>query len=345
MTSIITPKEIEIPGAPRLEGLRFRTCAGLDDYEPMLAVYTACAEVDGLVERMTVADMANFVEHPIARDSVDDLVLAEVAGRIVGYAWVNHRREAGGDEVHGHRGYVHPAWRRRGIGTALAGFACERAFATPVAGDPDSPRLLRTFMLETEREGHALFRRLGYAPIRYAFNMVRDLTRPIPDLPLPAGLEIRPAVKADFRRIWEAEREAFQDAWGYFPWPEEAFQRFATYPHYDPDLWRVAWDGAEVAGGVLNFVNEEENAAFGRRRGYTEDIFVRRPWRRRGLASALIARSLQALRELRLDEAALAVDAESPTGALNLYTRMGYTTAQTWTTYALRLPSDKKEPR
>lgn len=345
MASSIAPKEIAIPGAPRLEGLRFRTGAGRDDYEPLLAVHTACAEADGLAERLTAADMASFVENPIARDPVDDLVIAEVDGRIVGYAWVNHRREAGGDEVHVHRGYVDPAWRRRGIGTALAGFARERALANPVPGDPSTPRLLRTFVLETEHDAHPLLRSLGYAPIRLAFNMVRDLTRPIPDLPLPNGLEIRPAAKADFRRIWEAEREAFQDAWGYFPWPEEAYQRFATFPHYDPSLWRVAWDGNEVAGGVLNFVNEEENAAFGRRRGYSEDIFVRHPWRRRGLASALIALSLQALRDLRLDEAALAVDAESPTGALSLYTRMGYTTAQTWTTYALRLPPDKKERR
>src|SRR3970282_1470345 len=63
-------------------------------------------------------------------------------------------------------------------------------------------------------------------------------------------------------------------------------------------------DGDQVSGMVLNYINEEENQVYDRRRGYTEDIAVRRPWRRRGLAGALIARSLETLRERGMDEAA-----------------------------------------
>ena len=49
-------------------------------------------------------------------------------------------------------------------------------------------------------------------------------------------------------------------------------------------------------------------------RGWLEHISVRRPWRRRGLASALIARSLRVLRERGFEEAALGVDAENLVG-------------------------------
>jgi ribosomal protein S18 acetylase RimI-like enzyme len=89
-------------------------------------------------------------------------------------------------------------------------------------------------------------------------------------------------------------------------------------------LWQVAWDGDQVAGMVLNFINHQENLEYDRKRGYTETICVRRPWRRRGLARALIARSFQMHKELGMTEAALGVDAENPNGALRLYQSMGF---------------------
>ncbi len=76
----------------------------------------------------------------------------------------------------------------------------------------------------------ALFRGSGYLPFRYAYDMTRDLAEPIPALALPPGIEIRPARPEHYRAIWEAEREAFQDNWGYTPWPEENYQRFLGYP-------------------------------------------------------------------------------------------------------------------
>ena len=51
---------------------------------------------------------------------------------------------------------------------------------------------------------------------------------------------------------------------------------------------------------------------------------VRRPWRRRGLASALILSACVALRERGMTEAALGVDSESLSGALGMYERLGF---------------------
>jgi mycothiol synthase len=53
-------------------------------------------------------------------------------------------------------------------------------------------------------------------------------------------------------------------------------------------------------------------------------ILTRRPWRGRGVASALIGRNLRLLAERGMTEAALGVDAENPTGALALYERVGF---------------------
>jgi mycothiol synthase len=312
----------------------------------MLDVYTAAAAADGLDEALTEADIASFVENPIDSDPASDYLIAEVEGRVVAYAWVSHRIEATedraerpeGNEIHFHRGYVHPAWRRRGLGTAMLLQAWRRADERRVAHNADTPRLLQIFAHETDAGGQALARRFEYSPVRYAYKMTRDLALPIPDVPLPGGIEIRAARPEHRRAIWEAAREAFQDHWGYTLWPEEVFQRFLDFPHYDLSLWQVAWDGDRIAGMVLNYIHAEENARYARRRGYTEDISVRRPWRRRGLARALIARSLAALKARGMSEAALGVDAENRTGALRLYEGLGYTPVSTMTIFRRPLP-------
>ena len=98
-----------------------------------------------------------------------------------------------------------------------------------------------------------------------------------------------------------------------------------------------------MAGMVLSFINRDENEHYARRRGYTEDIAVRRPWRRRGLASALIARSLSALVERGMTQAALSVDAENPSGALRVYERLGYRKIKQWAVFRRRLDSGHAE--
>jgi ribosomal protein S18 acetylase RimI-like enzyme len=81
------------------------------------------------------------------------------------------------------------------------------------------------------------------------------------------------------------------------------------------------------------FIDEDENDARRLRRGYTEAICVRRPWRRQGLAKALIARSLRALREAGMDHAVLSADDDNPNGAVQLYCSMGFRVTKEYTTY------------
>ena len=173
--------------------------------------------------------------------------------------------------------------------------------------------------------------------------MVRPDLENIPDCPMPNGLETRPIQPEQYRAIWEAEVEAFQDHWGMDTTTEEDFQRWITsWPlTFQPHLWQVAWDGDQVAGMVRNFIVEEENEKNNRKRGYTESISVRRPWRKRGLAKALIARSFKMHRDLGMDEAALGVDTENPNRALQLYESMGFKMVKHSASYRKPMPSRK----
>jgi len=147
------------------------------------------------------------------------------------------------------------------------------------------------------------------------------------DVPeMPPRLDIRPigSDRASLRRLFDADAEAFQDHWGGFPTDDAAFEEIVSDPDFDSSLHVVAWDGNEIAGAVINAIPRAENEALARRRGWLESVFVRRPWRRRGLAQAIVARSLVALRERGMDHAMLGVDADNPTGSLGVYERAGF---------------------
>ena len=102
---------------------------------------------------------------------------------------------------------------------------------------------------------------------------------------------------------------------------------------FQPQLWKIAWDGEQAVGNVLNFVLHQENENFKRKRGYTEGISVRRPWRRKGIARALLTESIKMFQEMGMEETCLGVDTENPRGALELYQSVGYQEIKRYVTY------------
>jgi mycothiol synthase len=90
-----------------------------------------------------------------------------------------------------------------------------------------------------------------------------------------------------------------------------------------------------VAGAVLNGIHRRSDG--GADEGWLDSVFTRRPWRRRGLARALIVRSLALLRDRGLQSAALGVDAQNPNQALSLYESCGFRMASSSTAYRTTL--------
>jgi ribosomal protein S18 acetylase RimI-like enzyme len=83
----------------------------------------------------------------------------------------------------------------------------------------------------------------------------------------------------------------------------------------------------------MNYIDAQENKEYNRKRGYVEGISVQRPWRGKGVAKALIARSLKLLKSRGMTEAALGVDTENPSGAVHLYLKMGFKAHKKSATY------------
>jgi mycothiol synthase len=315
--------------APAAEVRRvvLRSYAGEADLPDMVRIQNAEWEADGLGYRETVADQLAYFGHVSEQfDASRDVTIAEVDGRIVGHArrdWVDAND---GVREYRSRGAVDPAWRRRGIGTALLVDAERQASALASTHETNRPRVLGTFAEGRNEGANALARRAGYEPVRWFFDMKRSgLQENLPEiLPMPDGIEVRPVQPEQLLQIWRADIEAFRDHWGGGDDSEENFRRYQDSPDFDTTLWVVAWDGDEVAAAVVNTIYAHENEATGSRRGWLDSVFTRRAWRKRGLASALIARSLHVLAGRGMETAMLGVDADNPSGALRLYESFGF---------------------
>lgn len=311
-------------GAP--SGLRIRAFDPDRDLAEVVRVLNAENEADDVDERETETDLGSHVAHASEQfDATRDLAVGEVDGRIVAVAgqdWVDTRDGA----LREHRlwGAVEPVYRRRGIGTAMLADNERRAAALAATHDTERPHTYAGWASDG-RPGARLLEACGYERVRWFFDMVRPDLEDLPEPPpLPDGLVLRPVTPELYAVVWRANREAFRDHWGGADESEAAMRRFFGAPDRDPSLWLVAFDGDEVAAGIFNGIYPEQDAALGIKRGWLDSVFTRRPWRRRGLARALILRSLVLLKERGMTSAALGVDADNPSGALGLYESAGF---------------------
>ena len=326
MATQVQPVErIHVPWAPSIPGVRLRHYRGQPDFTGMSALINASLAADGIEYLIAEQDIANDYEHMTDCDPETDMIMVEENGVLVGYARMGWYKTSENQRIYYHVGYVHPRLRGRGLGTMLLRFTERRAREIAKGHPQDGPRLMGASSSDKQETRSRLLKRAGYEAERFFFEMVRSLDEPLPHAPLPPGVEIRPAQEAHFRAIWHAMDEAFQDHWGHSPRTEEEYDRWINGRNFQPKLWKIAWDGDQIVGTVLNYVDSKENASYDRRRGYTEDICVRRPWRRKGVARALLVESMRMHREMGMQETSLGVDTDNPNGALRLYKSVGYT--------------------
>lgn len=325
--------QIVLPDAPSIDRLTFRLFCDESDYAHIVELINVCSVADGVEDHATVEWATNFFAHIANFDPRRDILFAVIDDRPVGWmrAWIRPLDD--GTQVCIVNGGVLPQWRRRGIGRALQHWGEQHlrdmAAQQPAAG----PHVFRSFAADSEVGLIGMLEQEGYQAIRYGFEMARPFTEPIPDLALPEGVEVRPVAPEQYRQVAAALNEAFRDHWSHSESTEEDYQRWINSPSFQPHLWQVGWAGDGVAGMVLNFIDQEYNAEFKRLRGWTDPICVRRPWRKQGLAKALIARSMRLLQEQGMTEAGLGVDAQNPNGALRLYESLGFRVTKKFMTY------------
>ena len=252
-------------------------------------------------------------------DAAHDTFIAEQGGQVIGYADLDFHPATG-------RGWsmflLHPDHWDDALGRELLRRVEARCLERgAVECPPEMALRVHRNAVDSDHKSIALFEATGYEHIRTFNQMKMELDHPMDAPPLPEGLTLRPVELArDAYAIYQADQDAFADHWGFegntF---EEIDHYYFHHPKADPSLWLIAYDGDEIAGFCLNRRFGDEDPSM----GWVWDLGVRRPWRKRGLGSALLRRSLALFQERGFTRAALGVDSDSLTNALALYERVG----------------------
>jgi mycothiol synthase len=230
----------------------------------------------------------------------EDNFVAEIDGRIVGYAALSTRSAlalAASDDT---------------VADELLGRIAERARArgdgaiTLTVVSPDSPlaRLAQRHPFELEHEMLLMWRPLGV---------------PVAEHATPDGVAVRTFRPQDAEAVHGLLDEAY-GAWDPFYVPvkhEEWVGWMTSDAEFDPDVWWLAERDGALVGCALHWTS-----------GWLKDVAVRNSERGQGLGAALVTIGLAEFARRGARRVGLKVDARNPTGAVRLYERLGFVTAR-----------------
>jgi mycothiol synthase len=320
--------------------LRALTTTDLPAWSRLLA---AAESVDDTGEHYDERDLAEELANPDI-DPHRDVIGAFDEDDLVGY-FTAYARSAAGDFAKIHlSGTVHPQRRGQGIGTLLAERMVARADEAHAEKHPTLPAKLTFTGLVANTAQADLLGSVGLVPERWSFGMrVRLADVEERPLVLPHGFVLRRYDDSYADEMLAAHNEAFLDHPNFAPWNDVMWKQWVTESRsFRPDLSFVVVEDTRperIASYVQSAEFDAHHQATGRREGYVGKVGTRREFRGRGLAGALLAHCLVAYRDAGLDEAALDVDSENPTGALGVYQRVGFRVERRWTDYVLDRPA------
>jgi ribosomal protein S18 acetylase RimI-like enzyme len=134
----------------------------------------------------------------------------------------------------------------------------------------------------------------------------------------PDGVTVRTYTEDDARAVKELLDAAYT-TWDktYVPMQLDDWVVWMTGDGFDPTCWWLAESDAKLAGVCLTW-----------KEGWVKDIAVSGEWRGKGLGKALLLHALGEHRRRGTRLLGLKVDAVNPTGAIQLYERVGFKTAK-----------------
>jgi len=325
---------------PDLEGLSVRRYKNASDFEAMSNVCGRSSLADGFEWTRSRGDIEGTYDEISTRDRFNDLIFAESGPEIVGYGESYAEPVDSSTWSFWNFAHVLPEWRAQGLREKIFRYNDRRLLG--IARRTGSKGYFQTWACTEPNDWRDIIERNGFVRTFDVLEMENPTPAAATIQPLPQGLEIRPVPLGRCRDVWEGMREAYRNE----PWftetmyDEDHFRAWQTKSEFQPELWQVAWDGDRIVGVVQNHIDRTANETFRRSIGHTEDIYVAADWRHKGVASALISRSLRLLASLGMTEASLDVDVENASGALRLYEALGYRQVRSFSFYRKNLPPE-----
>ncbi|HEY3181962.1 MAG TPA: GNAT family N-acetyltransferase [Gaiellaceae bacterium] len=166
---------------------------------------------------------------------------------------------------------------------------------------------------------YALVQRNGFALEREILRMWRPLDGELPEPAWPGGVAVRAYTDDDGERV-HALLDAAYRGWddGYVAMSHADWLKFMTdHDEFDPGVWFLVERDGELVAAALHWKES-------RARGWVKDIVVRDSERGRGLGKALLHHAFREYARRGVERVGLKVDSKNPTGAPQLYERVGF---------------------
>jgi mycothiol synthase len=238
------------------------------------------------------------------------------ADELAGYGDLHHQP---GDEGAWGWVVVHPAWRRHGIGMALAEQVLDRVRHLGVAWI-DYATDVRL------REANAWLARLGYEPVRTYMRLRLPPEVVVPAPAYPADFQPRTFRREDLaavRAILAAPFADHRNPQATAAGGDEAAEDLGQ-PWFDPrSLFVAETEEGQMAGLCWAYINYDENRRRGEAIGWINDLEVARAHRRQGLGRALLLDGIHWLHGQGMQAVDLWVDSGNRE-ARNLYAALGF---------------------
>lgn len=300
-------------------GCVLRPYRGQEDHGAMAAVRLGSAERDRLDVRSIVEGVPTAAEIGEECAELDDptgnQVLVDGSDGVVGYATVRWWQERDGTRLYLHRGHLLPAYRGRGIGSAMLDWAEGRIRRLVQQHGTARSAVFGANAMASEEDATRLLLDNGYQRV---FSVVELELADLRLLPqggrLPAGIRVGAVEPDSYRAAWRTVVDSYADAAFTEDWTFDRFQATA-----DPACWRAAWDGEEMAGVALCSRRHRDGAL-----GEVGELSVRAESRRRGVGRALLLDGLRCLREHGARTARLSTGTANPYHSYDLYESVGF---------------------
>jgi mycothiol synthase len=302
-----------------------------DDAQASADLLNAIETVDRIGEHYTAEDTLTELVDPYA-DLERGSLAAFDGDTMIGFMKIRYKPSV--DDVHRVflDGGVHPAHRRRGVGTALVEAGVAAAKVLHARHHPESKLAVDVHRPEHIAGLAELMRSRGFAPARYFQRMEHPLGDVVPgDEP-----RIEPwsaATDEDFRRV---RNEAFEDVWGAGPMPADLWRNKITNQTFRPEVSFLLRDVTGAPAGLLVTMSwDADTEATGIRDAHFMVVGTLREHRRRGVAGALLGHALRAAADQGYDQASLVVDSASPSGASGVFEKAGFVPKTRYVRWAL----------
>ena len=169
----------------------------------------------------------------------------------------------------------------------------------------------------------SLVERSGFTHSRDVLRMWRLLDGDLPEPSWPEGVQVRTYADTDGERV-----QALLDA-QYGAWDEEYVRMshldwltfMTAHDEFDPALWFLVERDGELVACALHWKEHKG-------RGWVKDIVVEESERGRGLGKALLHHAFRVYAARGADRVGLKVDSTNPTGAPQLYEKVGFAVDQ-----------------